>query len=248
MRDHEVTTRLPGRFDVAPLDEADPLAAVDILAGLEAGERQQLLARCRLRTFPAGAAVIDEESEGREVVFILEGRVRVVDRTASGRVVTFDEIEAGGHVGELAAIDGGPRTALVEAASECRVALLHPDRFIDLLLLHPPVGLALLQRLVRIIRDADRRISELSTIGAAGRLCRELLRRSQPGGDAAGSTRIVDPLPTQEQLASLTGATRETVARLLGQLQQAGLVRRRGQCLVVIDVARTTELAGLHEI
>lgn len=247
MLDHHGRATLADRTAEATEREADPLAAVGILACLHPGERQQLLGRCRLRNFSAGATVIDEESGGREVVFILDGRVRVIDRTPNGRVVTFGEIAAGGQVGELAALDGGPRTAVVEAATDCRVALLHPDHFIELLMLHPSVAIALLERLVRIIRDADRRISELSTIGAAGRLCRELLRRSRPGGDADGLTRIVDPLPTQEQLASLTGTTRETVARLLGQLQQAGLVRRLGQRLVVTDLARTTELAGLYE-
>ena len=232
----------------AELLPADPLSAIDLLADLDIVERERLAKNCRLRRVEAGTRVIDDDAGNRDVIFVLEGRVRVIDETAGGRTVTFAEIAAGGLVGELAALDGGPRSAAVLAVTDCLVAILHPDSFIELLKMHPSVAIALLGRLARIIRLADRRISELSTIGAAGRLCRELLHRSRPGGDAEGMTLIIDPMPTQEQLASLTGATRETVARLLGQLQQAGMVRRLGHRLIIIDPQRTTELAGLREI
>jgi CRP/FNR family transcriptional regulator, cyclic AMP receptor protein len=244
----------------AELLPADPLSAIDLLAGLDTIERERVAKNCRLRRVRAGTRVLDDEAGiragdragnrpgNRDVLFVIEGRVRVIDETPGGRTVTYAEIAAGGLVGELAALDGGPRTAAVLAVTDCLVAMLRADLFIELLRLHPSVAIALLMRLVRVIREADRRISELSTIGAAGRLCRELLRRSRPGGDGEGMTRIVDPMPTQEQLASLTGATRETVARLLGQLQQAGMLRRLGHRLVITDPQRTAELAGLRDV
>ena len=232
----------------AELLPADPLSAIDLLADLDTIERERLAKNCRLRRVRAGTRVIDDAEGNRDVLFVIEGRVRVIDETPGGRTVTYAEIAAGGLVGELAALDGGPRTAAVLAVTDCLVAILRADLFIELLRMHPPVAIALLERLVRIIRLADQRISELSTIGAAGRLCRELLHRSRPGGDADGTTRIVDPMPTQEELASLTGATRETVARLLSQLQQAGMVRRLGHRLVITDPQRTAELAGLREV
>ncbi len=236
----------------AELLPADPLSAIDLLADLDIIERERVAKNCRLRRVRAGTRVIDDDpgdrAGNRDVIFVIEGRVRVIDETAGGRTVIFAEIAAGGLVGELAALDGGPRTAAVLAVTDCLVAILRPEGFIDLLRLHPSVAIALLVRMARVIREADRRISELSTIGAAGRLCRELLRRSRPGADAEGLTRIVDPMPTQEELASLTGATRETVARLMGQLQQAGMLHRLGHRLVITDTQRTAELAGLREI
>jgi CRP/FNR family transcriptional regulator, cyclic AMP receptor protein len=241
-------TRRPDDSSAAELLPADPLSAIDLLADLDTFERERVAKNCRLRRVRAGTRVIDDDAGDRDVIFVVEGRVRVIDETPGGRTVTYAEIAAGGLVGELAALDGGPRTAAVLAVTDCLVAMLRADLFIELLRLHPSVAIALLMRLVRVIREADRRISELSTIGAAGRLCRELLRRSRPGGDGEGMTRIVDPMPTQEQLASLTGATRETVARLLGQLQQAGMLRRLGHRLVITDPQRTAELAGLRDV
>ena len=219
----------------------DPLAVVAILGCLDDAERARVARSCRLSRFAAGTGVIGEDREGQEVVFVLEGRVRVIGRTESGRLVSFAEIEAGGHVGELAALDGGPRTADVEAITDCRVAILPPAAFNDLLHAHPCIAVALLRELARVIRTADLRITELSTLGAAQRLARELLRRASPVPGTAGG-HIVDPMPTQEQLASITGATRETVARLLAQLQHAGVTRRSGSRLAILDAARLEEI------
>ena len=224
--------------DPADRRPTDPLAVVAILGCLDEAERARVARSCRLSRFAAGTGVIGEDREGQEVVFVLEGRVRVIGRTESGRLVSFAEIGAGGHVGELAALDGGPRTADVEAITDCRVAILPPAAFNDLLHAHPCIAVALLRELARVIRTADLRITELSTLGAAQRLARELLRRATP----APGGHLVDPMPTQEQFASITGATRETVARLLAQLQHADVTRRSGSRLVILDAARLEEI------
>ena len=160
---------------------ADPLVGVAVLGGLDPAERGQVAQHCRLCRFAAGDFVIGEHRDGQEVVFVLEGRVRVVGRTASGRLVTFAEIDAGGHVGELAALDGGPRTADVEAIEPCLVAIMPPGAFRQMLEAYPKIALAFLRNLARVIRDADLRISELSTLGAGERLARELLRLCATG-------------------------------------------------------------------
>lgn len=223
----------------------DPLRRVELFVGLDEVERAKALELCRIRSCARGDYLIDEEVESRDVLFVIEGRVRVVDHTLNGRTVTFAEIGEGGVVGEIAAIDGGSRTAAVKAETDCVVAMISPERFDELLQRYPCVARALLKRLVRIIRDADKRISELSTLSAASRLCRELLRRARP--HAGADPQVVDPVPTQEQLASLTGATRETVARLLGQLQHSGLVRRVNNRLLLLAPERLIEIAELQE-
>ncbi len=221
----------------------DPLAGVAVLDCLAPEERLRVGRLCRLVRVHAGAQVISEDREGQDVLLVLEGRVRVITRAASGRQVSFAEIGPGGHVGELAALDGGPRAADVEAITDCRIAILPPRAFHDLLHWRPCIAVALLRHLARIIRDADRRITELSTLGAVERLARELLRRAAPVAGGTDNTLRVEPIPTQEQLASVTGATRETVARLLGQLQQAGITRRSGSRLMILEPVRLEQLA-----
>lgn len=219
------------------------LERVRLLAGLPAEVLDDLRQRCRWRRHAAGARIIERATPGRDVLFIVEGRVRVGHVTDDGREITYAEIDAGGTVGELAAIDGGPRSAEVVAATDCRTAALPAEAFRSLLLRHPETALRLLEAYARIIRLADLRITELSTTGVAARLARELLRRA--GRDAAGELAI-DPLPTQEQLASITGTTRETIGRVMIQLTRTSLIRRRGRRLVLLDLDGIRHLADLE--
>jgi CRP/FNR family cyclic AMP-dependent transcriptional regulator len=220
------------------------LERIALLSDLPPQVLDDLRQRCRWRRYAAGARIIERATPGRDVLFIVEGKVRVGHTTDEGREVTYGEIEAGGVVGELAAIDGGPRSAEVVAATDCRTASLSADAFRSLLLRHPETALRLLETYARIIRLADLRITELSTTGVAARLARELLRRAarDPGGELA-----VDPLPTQEQLAAVTGTTRETIGRVMIQLARTNLASRRGRRLVLLSQAGLAHLANMEE-
>ena len=209
------------------------LDGIEILAALPPAERQALARRCLWRRFAAGERVLSREAEGRDVLFLVEGTLRVVNYTASGREVAYAVLGPGRQVGELAAIDGGPRTASVEAMTACVIAILPAESFSRLLVEHGPVAMALLRHLTRIVREADARIAELAVLGAMQRVYRELHRLARP----AGQGWRVAPLPTQESIASQVATTRETVARALGQLVRAGVVERRGRELLIRDLA-----------
>jgi CRP-like cAMP-binding protein len=216
------------------------LDGIRLLAPLSAAERAALAARCSWRRFRRGELVLSRDSDCREVLFIVAGRLRVLNFAASGREVAYATIEAGSQVGELAALDGEPRSASVEALDECLIAALPSGPFHELLLGHGELAVALLKNMARIIRRTDERIAELSVLGAMQRVYRELLRLGQPQPD--GSV-LVSPLPTQENLAALAGTTRETVARALGQLAKLGVARRRGRELSIPDPARLEALS-----
>jgi CRP-like cAMP-binding protein len=209
------------------------LDAIALLAPLAPEDRQALVARCAWRRFEPGELILSPESTSRDVLFIVQGRVRVVTYAASGREVAFAVLEAGSHVGELSALDGAPRSASVEALAPCLVASLPPAAFQELLLRRPTLALELLKGLARIVRRSDERIAELSILGAMPRVYRELRRLARPQGGGA----VIAPLPTQEALAAHVGATRETVARALSQLAKAGVTQRRGRELLIRDLA-----------
>ena len=130
--------------------------------------------------------MLSHDSDCREVLFIAAGRVRVLNFAASGREVAYATIEAGSQVGELAALDGEPRSASVEALDDCLIAALPSGPFHELLLAHGELAVTLLKNLARIIRRTDERIAELSVLGAMQRVYRELLRlaQAQPDGSA----------------------------------------------------------------
>ncbi len=205
---------------------------IELLRSLSHEERRQIGRRCRWRRYRAGEQIIDRDSAGQDVLFVVAGDVRILNYAANGRETAFAVVSAGGHVGEIAAIDGMARSASVVAVTACTIATLPARQFLDLVERHPAVASDLLRHLTRIIRTANERIAELSTVGAVQRVYRELLRISH--GTSSGRV-VVSPLPTQQDIASNVGATRETVARALGQLVGAGVIARQGRTLVIKD-------------
>jgi CRP/FNR family transcriptional regulator, cyclic AMP receptor protein len=226
---------MPGgtRRRIVTTGAAATLDGIRLLAPLTPDERRALAARCSWRRHRPGERILSRDAESREVLFVVAGRVRVVNYAASGREIAYAVIEPGSHVGELSALDGEPRSASVEALDACLIAALPSGPFHELLLTHAELAVALLKNLARIIRRTDERIAELSVLGAMQRVYRELLRLARPCGEGT----VVAPLPTQESMAALVGTTRETVARALGQLAKAGVAQRRGRELLIRDPA-----------
>lgn len=229
-----------------PDARADPLAGIAILADIDADARTDLARRCRWRTVPAGTRLITRDETDGDILFLVEGEARVLDQSADGREITYARVGAGAVLGELAALDGGPRSATVTALTACRIAALPGDAFRGLILRHPGIALGLVEQLARAVRSADLKLMELVTMGAVQRIARHLLRLPAAAVPETGGL-VIAPLPTQELIAAATGTTRETVGRIMAQLGQAGVVERRGRRLVVPSPERLRGLAGLAD-
>jgi len=226
-----------------PHETAANLDGVLLLKGLAQKERDDLAKMCRFRRYAEGEHIIDGQGNGRDVYFVVAGTVRVVNYSPSGREVAFDDIPAGHIFGELAALDGGPRSAFVQALSAgATAAAMPPDIFLDLLARYPMVGLDIMRRLARVIRFSTERIMDLSTVGANNRVHAELLRLAQAAGQTSGNSSVISPIPHHADIASRVSTTRETVARVFSELTRAGMLERNKSALVVRDVARLTEL------
>ncbi|MGI9501274.1 MAG: Crp/Fnr family transcriptional regulator [Geminicoccaceae bacterium] len=213
--------------------EETALEGIALLESLDDAERAQIVESCSWRNYAAGEQILDRDSPTHDVLFITEGEVRVVNYSASGRETTFAVIQAGSHIGEIAAIDGQTRSASVVALKPCTIAVFPAERFRMLVENHAAVASKLLRHLTGIIRTTNERIAELSTVSAVQRIYRELLRLCKPG--PGGTDAVIDAMPTQHDLASKVGATRETVARALGQLTNTGVIERRGRTLSIRD-------------
>jgi CRP-like cAMP-binding protein len=211
------------------------LREIELLASLPDAELRALDQRCRWQRYSAGQQIVDRSSENRDVFLVVEGSVRAVDFSPSGREVVYAVIGAGGHFGELSAIDGLARSASVIAIEDCLLAALTPTQFESLIRGQPEVAVALLRKLVGMIRTTDERLTEVTTLGAMARICRELLRLARP--DERTGAWLIAPLPTQRDLAGRTGTTRETVARTLSLLTRHGSIRRHGRTLRIHDKA-----------
>jgi len=218
------------------------LAGTAILESMSEADLLHLEARCKWRRFRNGQMVFEAGSPSKEVFFIAEGRVNVTTTSVSGKEVVFASFGPGDCFGELAALDGHPRSASIIAAEPTLLAVLASQTFLDLLERHPKVTIKVLQSLTQMVRMGDIKIVELCTLAASQRVYSELLRMAVP--DAAVPDQwVVRPLPPLRQIASRIGTTRETVARAMAQVYGADLVRRKGRNLYLMDRAKLEDLA-----
>lgn len=225
-----------------PEPQGTTLDRIEILKPLSHEQRAALAKRCKWRRCSTDEQIIDHLGETRDVCFVVEGKVRVVNHSLSGREISFDEVKAGGHLGEMAAIDGGPRSASVVALEEgTLIAYLSPQAFRELVSGHPDLALAVMRRLCAMVRLATERIMDLSTLAANNRVQAELLRIASEHRRPDG-TAVIAPIPVHSDIASRVSTTRETVTRVLSDLTRDGVIAKQGQSLVIRDFDRLEEM------
>jgi CRP/FNR family transcriptional regulator, cyclic AMP receptor protein len=217
------------------------IARVPLFAKLEERVLAAVASRCRVRSFEPGQHLLHHEDRSDDIFFMVSGRARVVLHSPSGRDVSFRDLVEGEVFGELAALDGGRRSASVVAVAPTQVAIMSRAAFLGLVRAHPPVAESLLRHLVGLIRRYSQRVYELSTLGVEERIRSELLRLAwEHGGDARSA--VIRPAPTLAELASLVGTTREAVSREVASLARGGIVERRGRDLAIHDLGRLAAL------
>ena len=223
-----------------------PLAGTNFFEDLDPAARRQIEARCRWRRVVAGQRIIDFGSDSRDVFFVVDGAVSVVNFSLSGREVAFATVETGDCFGALAALDSQPRPASMVAVKDTLIVTMPSSTVLELLQERVEVSFKVLKYLSHMVRAGDVWIMELSTLAATQRGYAELLRMSQPDA-AVPSLWVVRSLPPLRKIASRVSTTRETAARALSQITAAGLVRRKGRNLYLMDRAKLEEfVSALH--
>ena len=239
---------MPITLDKTPARAAsgETLAGIAIFRDLAPDALETLARRCRWRRYGPGQTILQCQDEGRDVFFVVRGRVCAVYHAASGREVRFGDLPAGEIFGEFAAIDGAPRSADIVSQTDTLIASMPADAFWDVLRRHEAVCAAIMRRLTRIIRGHLQRVVEFSTLPVRSRIHAELLRLariSAPGTGRPGmASAVIAPAPTHAEIASRISTHREAVTRELNELARAKLIEKRGSVLVIRDIEALAEM------
>lgn len=217
------------------------LKGIAVFAGLPPDSIERIERRCAWRRYAPGESILDYLDASDDVFFITLGEVRVTIYSSVGKAVSFREMGAGEIFGEFPAIDEGPRSASVEARTNCLIASMPGASFRELLESEQGLAQALLPRLTKTIRALTTRVYEFSTLAVNNRIQAELLRLASLGPKEGKSARIV-PTPTHAEIASRISTHREAVTRELNRLSRIGIIERRGGTLLVKDVDRLAEM------
>ncbi len=221
--------------DIASLERAavtDDLTKFKPFADADPAALARRAKQVRWRNLDDGEPILDHGDQSDDVVFVGSGRVRIVVLSEGGRRMTLTELTEGDIFGELAAIDGGPRSASVFAAGPVRVGVMPAEAFRDIVTSSPEAAFGVMAVLAARIRAMNERQAEHTFLTAGQRLCAMLMRMSRPRA-ADPSQRVVSPPPTHEALAEMLGCRREVVSRELSSLAKTGAVSRSRGGLVI---------------
>ena len=208
----------------------ETLGVISLFEGLDGATLERLSRVMRQRDYQRREIVIHKGSVGEDLLFLVAGRLQVIDVTSDGREVGIHFIAPGDYFGELSIIDEQPRSASVVASSPAKVAFLRRTIAQELFYHHPVVAERLVKRMAHIIRLSSANRAILSLPRAFQRIYALLNSyvRANPGG-----LLTIDRMPTQAEIASMANTSRETVSRALGILIQHQIVEKDLRRLIV---------------
>jgi CRP-like cAMP-binding protein len=211
----------------------DLLANVSIFKGLSAETLGRIALSLRPMTFARDAVIFGQDDHGDALYIIESGRVKVVLYGDSGREMILTLFRAGDFFGEMSLLDGQPRSANVIAVEDARVLMLSREDFVKHLEQSPGTALNILAEMSMRLRRADDIIGNLALLDVYGRLARVLIDLAHREGTTIDEGRLIRERPTQQDLASMIGTSRETVSRVLSEFQRRGFVSMQGKSLLL---------------
>ena len=215
------------------------LQTCPLFHGLDAAGRHDLAKHARRQPVAAGAAIFDVGAPGTSMMAVLHGGVRISLPSARGKEIILADLGAGDVFGEIALLDGQPRSASARARVASTLLVLERRDVHALLRKRPEFCLSLIEVLCARLRRSDERMADLAFFDLPARLARTLLKRKTEAVSAGRES----PL-SQSDIAKMIGASREPVNRCLRDWERRGLVSLDGGRIAMIDIDAISALAG----
>lgn len=216
----------------------DSLATIPFFAGLDPATLERVAASLRSRRFRRGEVIFHAGDPGDALFVIVAGDVKISLPSETGEEAILATLRPGDVFGELALLDGAPRSASATAMSMAETVVLPRDRFLELIATEAGVRDALLTSIAGELRRLTRHVQDLHFLDMTGRLAARLIRLGDERGTVLpdGTTRLPGNL-TQGDLAAMVGCTRQSVNKLLGQFADERLIRLDREGVVILDPA-----------
>jgi CRP/FNR family cyclic AMP-dependent transcriptional regulator len=200
------------------------LKNIPLFSGLSPAELREMLEFSEKRRYPSGSIVLYKGDVGQVIYLILRGKVKVVLFDEDGKEIILSTLKAGNYFGEMSAFDQMPRSATIVTIEESEFLMIGQKSISDQIKKNPQLALKLLSEMSRRLREADEQISSLALLDVSGRVAQILLKLSRETPIKKGTDYTVIPRPALQDIASMAGASRETVSRILSDFSKRGLV------------------------
>ena len=185
-----------------------------------------------------GGILFKEGDEGEHVYVILDGKLKLGTSSTDGRENLLSILGPGEMFGELSLFDPGPRTSTATAVTDAKLLSLSHEKLIPWLKGNPEVSLHLLARLAQRLRRTNEAVGDLVFSDVPGRVAKALIDLGNRFGKQSDEGLFVHHDLTQEELAQLVGASRETVNKALADFAGRGWLKLDGRAVLITDLER----------
>ncbi len=211
------------------------LARHFLLRHLRPEEMKRLAATAQFTRYPARATIFQKGDPGTSMMAVIRGKVKICIYSTDGKELVLNLIDQGGSFGEIAVLDGRPRTADAIALEETDLLVLERAQLMSFLAGNQELLSRMLAVLCQRLRQTSEHLEDAMLREAPSRLARGLLRLAETFGQPSpGGTRLAIKL-SQQQIGNLVGASRESVNKLLNEWQRAGHLAMEGGSIVIRD-------------
>jgi CRP/FNR family cyclic AMP-dependent transcriptional regulator len=215
------------------MGDEELLRTVPIFSELSEPDIVSLARLTSRRTCPKDTVVFFENEEGDTFFCIVDGRIKVTILGDDGREVILSVLGRGDFFGEMALLDNEPRSATAIAVEDTELLSLHRNDFQSVLSDNRSIMSALIKILAARLRRANHQISTLALLDVYGRVARVIVDTARDEGKRLKDGRIAFRRATHQEIANRIGTTRETVTRMLKDLERQGLIHIEGKEVVV---------------
>ena len=217
------------------------LKGVELFSELNEEQLKMLANLVVAQNFVRDETVVLEGDDSVQALYLIaSGSVQVYMTGVDGRETILSFLERGDFFGEMSLIDGEPRSASVRTVTDAQLLIIHRESFLTLIRQSPEIAMGLLSEMSKRLRKANRQIGSLSTMSVSGRVAGTLLNLMQERGlrihtDNGKMVTVIHNRPTQQQLADMSGTTRETVSRICSLLVKTSAIAMTGKDIVIFD-------------
>jgi CRP-like cAMP-binding protein len=188
-----------------------------------------------------GSILFKEGDDGEHLYIIIDGKLKLGTSSGDGRENLLSILGPGEMFGELSLFDPGPRTSTATAVTDAKLLSLSHEKVIPWLRENPEVSLQLLTRLSQRLRRTNEAVGDLVFSDVPGRVAKALIDLGDRFGKTTPEGLLVNHDLTQEELAQLVGASRETVNKALADFAGRGWLKLDGRSVLIADVDRLSK-------
>lgn len=206
----------------------DLLQSISLFSNLHSSQLQSIADKCATRTFKAGTVLFRENEIGTTFYLVVSGAIKIYTTNNHGEHKIMSILTSGDSFGELALLDGKPRSATAQAIEDTKVISLAAKQFQQLLKEHFDINLSILKQLSARLRETNQQVQDLTYMDARQRVVKNLIKLANDHGSRNGTIVQIQVKLNYNELSQLAGVTKSLVFQVLHELQSKRILTVSG--------------------